>query len=245
MLSSMPFTLTIITAVRNDQSGLTRTMHSVLSEVPFAEHLIIDGSDQKLLTLDQAPGIRVVVGRDRGISHAFNRGIFNATGDYIMFINAGDSLAEGAGVAIAGALEAPEADCHWFSVFRQGENGQLSVYKPRLRWLRYAMSAPHQGMMLKRDVMAEIGMFPLQRYSMDHHLSVRLLKRLPAYTIIVHPEVVAYYPVGGHSTQGGIKPFVTNCWNVARLDFWHFPLACVLNTYLAIKAMIATSAAQK
>lgn len=237
----MPATLTIITVVRNDQPGLTRTIRSVLTELPFAEHLIVDGSDRPLEVLAESQKIRVLVGRDRGISHAFNRGIVSAAGDYVIFINAGDAVTEGAGVAIANALNLPEVDCHWFSVYREAADGALSLYRPRLRWLRYAMSAPHQGMMLKRDVFAEIGLFPLQRYSMDHHLSVRLLKRNPAFNIRTYSEIVAYYPVGGHSTQGGIKPFVANCWNVARLDLVHLPLAFLLNVYLAAKSTLRTS----
>lgn len=232
----MPATLTIITIVRNDQPGLNRTMRSVLTELPFAEHLIVDGSDRALEILPESRLIRVIVGRDRGISHAFNRGIVNAAGDYVIFINAGDALTEGAGVPVKAALAHPEVDCHWFSVYREAANGGLSLYRPRLRWLRYVMSAPHQGMMLRRDVFAEIGLFPLQRYSMDHHLSVRLLKRTPAYSIRTYSEIVAYYPVGGHSTQGGVKPFAANCWNVARLDLAHLPLACLLNGYLAAKS---------
>jgi glycosyltransferase involved in cell wall biosynthesis len=239
----MPATLTIITVVRNDQPGLNRTMRSVLSELPYAEHLIVDGSDRSLDILPESGKIRVVRGRDRGISHAFNRGILNATGDYIIFINAGDALTDGAGVTIGHALAHSDVDCHWFSVYREAADGALSLYRPRLQWLRYAMSAPHQGMMLRRDVFSEIGLFPLQRYSMDHHLSVRLLKRLPTYAIRTSPEIVAYYPVGGHSTQGGVKPFVANCWNVARLDIARLPLACLLNGYLALKSKMSTKKA--
>lgn len=240
----MPASLTIITIVRNDQPGLNRTMRSVLTELPFAEHLIVDGSDLPLDILPESRKIRVLVGRDRGISHAFNRGIVNAAGDYVIFINAGDALTDGAGVSLKDALVHPDVDCHWFSVYREATDGALSLYRPRLRWLRYAMSAPHQGMMLKRDVFAEIGLFPLQRYSMDHHLSVRLLKRKPAYNIRTYSEIVAYYPVGGHSTQGGIMPFLANCWNVARLDLAHLPLACLLNGYLAAKSTVSPGKAR-
>jgi len=230
--------LTIITAVRNDQAGLNRTIESVRNELPFAEHLIVDGSNVPLeipLDLDR---IFVMRGRDKGISHAFNKGVLNANGEFLIFINAGDSLVDKMGSIIHQRLQISSADCLWFSVYRQKTDGKLSIYRPRLRWLRYAMSAPHQGMIVKKEVFAEIGLFPQQRYSMDHYFAAKLMVRRPGYKIECYDEAIAYYPTGGHSTMGGLRPFVANCWNVARVDIRRLPLAIILNSYLALKSLI-------
>jgi glycosyltransferase involved in cell wall biosynthesis len=231
--------LTIISAVRNDLPGLLRTLASVAQELPEAEHLIIDGSDSALLTELQRDGVKIVFGRDRGISHAFNKGILDATGDYVMFLNAGDHLTSNAGASIRAALEGGSVECIWFSVFRVWSGGQRTVYSPRLHLLKYAMAAPHQGMIIKRVVFAEIGLFPLQRYSMDHHLALRLMVRRPHYSVDCKPEPIADYPSGGHSTQGGFRPFLYNCWNTLRITPRHFPLAVLANLYLALKSKLA------
>jgi putative colanic acid biosynthesis glycosyltransferase len=231
--------LSIITAVRQDADGLARTMASVIAETPGAEHLIVDGSDEPLAIRSDNPMLRRITGRDRGIAHAFNRGILGATGDYVLFVNAGDTFVPGAGAVVMRALEATSADCVWFSVYRQDEQGTQRLYAPRLKWLKYGMSAPHQGMVVKRAVFAEIGLFPLQRYAMDHHLALRLISRTPAFEMECHAEPIAYYPVGGHSTQGGIRPFAANCGNVARLRPRSLAGALLANSYLAVKSMLS------
>jgi putative colanic acid biosynthesis glycosyltransferase len=231
--------LSIITAVRNDADGLARTVASVMAEAPSAEHLVVDGSDEPLAIRCDNPMIRHITGRDRGIAHAFNRGILGATGEYVLFVNAGDTFVPGAGSVVMRSLEATSADCLWFSVYRQNEQGTQRLYTPRLKWLKYGMSAPHQGMVVKRAVFAEIGMFPLQRYAMDHHLALRLISRTPPFEMECHGEPIAYYPVGGHSTQGGIRPFAANCGNVARLRPRSLVGALLANSYLAVKSMLS------
>ena len=232
-------TLTIISIVRHDQSGLDITISAVSSECPWAEHLIVDGSDVPLRLANSNARLHVIHGRDRGISHGFNRGVMAATGKYVVFINAGDTLVAGAGSKMHAALCDSIADCIWFSVYRAYENGTRATYRPRLHLLKYAMAAPHQGMILRREVFAEIGLFPLQRYAMDHHLSLRVLERRPTYHIECHDDIIVNYPAGGHSTQGGIKPFFWNCWNVARIDLKHLPAAILANCYLAFKSFVA------
>jgi glycosyltransferase involved in cell wall biosynthesis len=230
--------LTIISVVRHDQPGLDLTIASASAECPWAEHLIVDGSDQPLRIAASHASLRVIRGRDRGISHAFNRGVMAATGDYVIFINAGDALISGAGDRILAALGESAPDCVWFAVYRCYENGMRAIYRPRLRLLKYAMAAPHQGMVVRRDVFAQVGLFPLQRYAMDHHLALRLLCAKPPHGIDVREDIIATYPAGGHSTQGGAKPFLTNCWNVARVAPRHLAAALLANSYLAIKSFI-------
>jgi len=230
--------LTIVSAVRHDQAGLDLTIASVSAECPWAEHVIVDGSDAPLRVAPSEAALRVVHGRDRGISHAFNRGILAAQGEYVIFVNAGDSFVEGAGRTLRAALDDAAADCLWFAVYRRFEDGTRGVYRPRLHWLKYAMAAPHQGMILRRDVFAEVGLFPPQRYAMDHHLALRVLARTPAFRIDCREEIVVNYPAGGHSTQGGARPFAWNCWNVARVDPKHLPAALMANTYLATKSLL-------
>lgn len=230
--------LTIISVVRHDQLGLDKSIASVSEECPWAEHLVVDGSDQPLIVAVSRPTLRVRHERDRGISHAFNRGVIHATGDYVLFLNAGDSLAPGAGERLRAALDHATVDCVWFSVYRCFDDGSLSIYRPRLDLLKYAMAAPHQGMVLKRDVYAQIGLFPMQRYAMDHHLALRLVIARPPYRIDVHDDVIAIYPAGGHSSQGGSRPFFVNCWNVARLAPRHLVTAVLANAYLAMKSFV-------
>ena len=69
------------------------------------------------------------------------------------------------------------------------------------------MSCPHQGMIIKKDIFSKIGLFPLQKYSMDHYLALKLLKTEPK--IKVDNNAIAIYPSGSHSTLEALNLFYT------------------------------------
>lgn len=88
----------IITVVRNAPQALKVTLESVASQTcALYEHLIIDGAstDSTLSEIEKIhnPRIKLTSEPDRGIYDAMNKGLRLAQGDYVMFLNAGDTLA--------------------------------------------------------------------------------------------------------------------------------------------------------
>ena len=93
---------TIATVTYNAEATLQRTLTSVASQdYPRIEHLIIDGcSTDHTLSLVQnyveenqaSHTIRLVCEPDNGLYDAMNKALLGATGDYIVFLNAGDCL---------------------------------------------------------------------------------------------------------------------------------------------------------
>lgn len=233
------FLLTIVTVVRNDINGLNLTINSVAKNFPNADHCIIDGSDQPLLLSPPRENVQIFWGRDRGISHAFNKGLIFARGDYVLFINAGDELLADAQANVVPLLLSGDYDCLWFPVYRIYSATNFYIYRPRLKYINYGMSAPHQGMIVRRIVFSEIGLFPLQKYSMDHYLAMKLCCRIPRYKIGIFDFILANYPVGGHSTKGGVVPFLFNMWNTLRIAPERFLSSCVVNFGLAVKSILS------
>ena len=228
--------LTIVTIVKNDNPGLDKTIDSVSNSGIECEHLIIDGSDHKTSTPCYPKHLKYFWGIDQGISDAFNKGIELSSGKYILFLNAGDELLPNAGQVIGDALKDDSLDCVWFSVYRILENGHKKIFIPRLKYLRFAMSAPHQGLILRRAVFSEIGKFPLQKFSMDHYVALRIITRYPKYKIQTFSLPIATYPSGGHSSIGGDWPFIYNAWNTLRVRPYDFPLAFFANLILIAKS---------
>lgn len=88
---------TIITITYNASRWLERTVLSVLSQsYPNIEYMIIDGAstDGTVDIIKQyASGISYWISEpDKGLYDAMNKGLKQATGDYVWFVNAGDTL---------------------------------------------------------------------------------------------------------------------------------------------------------
>ena len=87
----------IVTVVRNDKSGLEKTIASLNRQTyPHIEHIVIDGASTDG-TVDVIKNNLNSVNKwisepDTGIYDAMNKGKNLATGDYIAFINAGDAF---------------------------------------------------------------------------------------------------------------------------------------------------------
>lgn len=94
---SMNPLFSIITVCRNAADTIAPTIASVDAQTcRLYEHVIIDGastdSTLELLEASPSPLRRVVSEPDKGIYDAMNKGLALTTGDYILFLNAGDAL---------------------------------------------------------------------------------------------------------------------------------------------------------
>ena len=92
--------LSIITVNLNNRDGLQKTIDSVVSQTfKDYEWIVIDGGStdgSKELIEQYADHFTDWVSEpDKGIYNAMNKGIGMASGEYIQFLNSGDSLVSG------------------------------------------------------------------------------------------------------------------------------------------------------
>lgn len=92
--------LSIITINRNNAAGLEKTLQSINAQTcKDFEHIIIDGvSDDDSVEIikkydDGSVERRWISEPDKGIYNAMNKGIRMAKGEYLQFLNSGDTLA--------------------------------------------------------------------------------------------------------------------------------------------------------
>ena len=96
-------TFTIITCTYNASDVIERTLNSVLQQsYSHVEHVIVDGCSKddtiaKVRSYEEASknkhasrAINIICEKDKGLYDAMNKGINRATGDYVIFLNAGD-----------------------------------------------------------------------------------------------------------------------------------------------------------
>jgi glycosyltransferase involved in cell wall biosynthesis len=177
--------ISVITVVLNDRYGLVKTLTS-LSHIDkdSYEHVIIDGgsTDGSLDVLNNfSERIDVVISEsDNGTYDAMNKGVLNATGGVICFLNAGDSVLNGyISHPTSCFSENNDIDYCYAGVILHG-NDKERLYIPRevtpaSEYLQ-AMPFPHPGLFAKKELFDNIGYFDLsKKITADHEWIVRVL----------------------------------------------------------------------
>lgn len=97
--------ISLITVTYNAADVLPPTLDSMFGQdYPAIEHIVVDGAStdntvelakdymERSFASDNGHEVRLLVEPDNGIYDAMNKGLRMATGDYVCFLNAGDSL---------------------------------------------------------------------------------------------------------------------------------------------------------
>lgn len=106
----------IITPNRNGARYLGDALESVASQTGVdVEHILVDGDseDESLAIARGFPHVKVITGKDKGISDAINKGFDAAGADWVMWLNADDRLKPGALKAVKHGLRDGE-ECDVF-----------------------------------------------------------------------------------------------------------------------------------
>ncbi len=219
-------TFSIITCTFNAEHELQRTLDSVYEQTyPNVEHLILDGLSQdatmalardyqqKCAEADSGHQVVVVSERDGGLYDAMNKGIRKATGDYLIFLNAGDvfpssETLEHVAVGFADGETLPgvlygDADI----VNDEGNFLRHRRLRPpkTLSWrsFREGMLVCHQSFYARTDLARE-NLYDLRyRYSADVDWCIRVMKAAEKQGLVLKNvgEVLVNYLDGGMTVK--------------------------------------------
>lgn len=236
----LPTKITIATVTYNAANLIGRTIKSVAGQTyPHVEHLIVDGnSTDNTLTLIheyQKANSRATVPHevvclsepDEGLYDAMNKALDMATGDYIVFLNAGDTLPD------AKALErvAEQTGGHPAVIYGQTKLvdlagnilGDRHLSAPEsLTWgsFRRGMLVCHQAFYVRTDLAKRTPYNRSYRFSADYDWTVRILsiahhRQLP--TANTH-SVLCHYLHEGLTTAN----HKTSLWERFRIMCRHY-----------------------
>jgi glycosyltransferase len=202
--------ISVITVVRNGRPFIEQTLRSVLSQqYPNLEYIVIDGgSSDGTVDIIQAhkQGITQWLSeKDEGIADAFNKGLVLATGEYILFLNADDALANpqvleniAQQIVNSGFPSIIYGDCDVL----ERDSGNL-LYRASIPYSADGLLAgqmlPHPSLFAGRSYFEKYGNFDGRfRIAMDFEW---LLRGALKERVVHVPVLVSNVRTGGVSTQ--------------------------------------------
>jgi glycosyltransferase involved in cell wall biosynthesis len=171
--------VSIITVVRNDSAGLARTIASVRSQSyrPI-EFIVMDGASEDE-TVKVIEANEDIIGhwesqRDGGIYDAMNKGLQRATGDFLLFLNAGDELLASDSLerAASAAKQRPHADVLYFQAL--GEDGRPVGGCRRTSAILFDSVGNHQAALMRATVHKRFPFNTHYRIKADRDVQLRM-----------------------------------------------------------------------
>jgi glycosyltransferase involved in cell wall biosynthesis len=214
--------VTVVTVVRNAASAIEGTIQSVLSQdYPAIEYIVIDGlSTDGTLDVIERYRDRIAQLRsegDAGIYDAMNKGASLATGDWIIFMNAGDSFyasdtlsrllpeLHGGADVICGATEevlVDEIETRRFHV---------APRSPQNLWRH--MPTNHQAILVRREVQQHYQFDTSYQWCADHDLLARLHRDGKTFALVA--QILCVYDCAGGRARDP-RIYIRERWRLSR-----------------------------
>ena len=256
---------TVVTITYNAAHCLPRTADSVLGQTwPHVEHIIVDGASKddtiavardyarRSDASDTGHSVSIVSEPDKGLYDAMNKGLRLATGDYIVFLNAGDFFPDShtlETVVCGGRLEQTPSG-RWPAVIYGDTdivNNDGRYLRPRrlrpprhLTWrsFMHGMLVCHQAFYARTDI-ARTQPYNLRyRYSADVDWCIRVMKearrqRLP---LVNAGATLACYTEEGQTTLHH-RDSLRERYRVMVSHYGHLP-TLLMHCWFVIRAKI-------
>lgn len=148
-------TISVVTIVYNDAKNIENTIKSVINQsYNNIEYIIIDGASTdgtiEVIHKYKDKISKIISEPDTGIYNAMNKGIYNASGDYIIFMNSGDKFSNNYIITnIVNSLDIDNLPFIVYGNYRESNNGIYSNVIPAWDYKRiwYGVYACHQSML--------------------------------------------------------------------------------------------------
>lgn len=202
--------VSIITVNFNHLEGLKRTYESVVNQT-FGDYewIVIDGGStdgsREFIEQHQDHFAYWCSEKDNGIYHAMNKGIRQAKGEYLNFMNSGDTYA--CNETLAGVFsERRTADIlYGYMLLKSidGQFGNLGMMKRVFHWYDFLCDTlPHQSTFIRREAFERIGLYDETcRVVADWIWFVRAIFHFGASYEFISKEIAIYEGGGISATK--------------------------------------------
>ena len=217
----------VITPVFNAADCLQKTLASVLVQPSeLFECLVQDGgsTDGTVALLQQAnPEVRWVSEPDSGVYDAMNKGLARASGKFIYFLGAGDTLRPGILEKVAAALPQEPLTYFYGNVYAEAYG---RVYNGRYSpWKLSRLNICHQAVFAHHGLFDRLGPFDTRYEIMADHVWNMKVFGDSSIRRIYSELVIADYAAGGLSQQRPDPLLIANRLALIRQNLGLVPYA--------------------
>jgi putative colanic acid biosynthesis glycosyltransferase len=182
----------IITITLNNQAGLKVTAQSI-KEQTFKDYewIIIDGlsTDGTQTDLENYDAY-VISEPDNGIYDAMNKGLDVSKGEFIIFMNAGDSFAENSTLT-----DCLDYDCDL--IYGDGYEGEAYRRARNIQYIDWSLNTFHQAYFYRRNVIAKLRYDLNYKIAADYKFTLQFLQK--AKNVVYHAAPICRFVEGGIS----------------------------------------------
>lgn len=203
--------LSIVTIVKNGEDNIDRTINAIVSQKSSeTEYIVKDGfsDDQTIeILLNHTRDIDLlVIGRDQGISEAFNKAVSYARGRYLLFVNADDWICDNALEIITNSIKndhfGSDIYCFGCRFLKNGQEVNIALSNPEK--IIHEPSIHHASCVIKKSTFEELGGFDINyRYAMDYAFFLDCF--MNGVRFKSSPEIIANRSLGGLSYRNNLK----------------------------------------
>jgi glycosyltransferase involved in cell wall biosynthesis len=159
--------VSIVTINYNNLAGLMKTVNSVLNQKGIKpEYIIVDGGSTdgsaEYILANNGLFSKIIIEKDKGIYDAQNKGVLNATGDYILFLNGGDWFKDENSLA-SFIPELGNYDILYGDIIYKKEDQENEFQYPDTIDEKFMLSKgmPHQSTLIRRNLFEKTGLHKL------------------------------------------------------------------------------------
>lgn len=204
--------ITVVTICFNAETEIVKTLYSVMSQdISNFEYLVVDGNStdhtneivKSYANKFESMGVKFVhiSESDGGIYNAMNKAANLATGDYVVYLNAGDVFASDNILSTVYAEQNLDDDIIYGDViykyedlFKYGKAGSLSLFDT----FQFKMPFCHQSAFTKSDVLRKYKYNEHYKISADHDFYLRCYRNGLKMHYIA--KAFSIFELGGAST---------------------------------------------
>jgi glycosyltransferase involved in cell wall biosynthesis len=224
----------IITATFNSSKIIESNLNSVLEQTyEDFEHIIIDnlstdGTVELVTELyakaSKLDKLKIISEKDQGISDAFNKGIRNARGDFLIILSSDDYFFSPTSLESVAKEFRKGADIVHGDVFYIDDDFGNQVRKPLNCDIEVGMPFNHPATFYRSNIFKKFGLFELRyRYAMDYEHTARFYRSVKDAKCKIHylPKTLVALRAGGASSQNELKSLFEIRSFLKKKDLWN------------------------